>query len=143
MPITDPRPLVSDDAGGDEMTPNLLAQATAARPYGAHTFSDGPTVALEHRHGDAPREPVVLAQLLDHVAARRASGDIGDALGEDLRLTLRHAEMYLDEGRADGACLELERVLNMLGAESGQEISAAAAGDLAAEATALSADLGC
>ncbi len=82
-----------------------------------------------------------IARLLDQVAAYRASGDIEDALGEDLRLTLRHAEMYLDNRRVDGACLELERVLNMIGAEIGTEISRAAAGDLAAEATALSADL--
>ena len=88
-------------------------------------------------------KPITIARLLDHVAAYRASGDIEEALGEDLRLTLRQAEMYLDADHVDDACVELERVLNMIGADKGKEISDTAADDLAAEAKALWTDLGC
>ena len=87
--------------------------------------------------------PITIDRLLGQVEAYRGSGDIQPALAAALRLTLLSAQSYLAEGRTADACTNLERVLSLIGAERGKAITDAAADDVAAETTALHADLGC
>jgi hypothetical protein len=88
-------------------------------------------------------KPITIHRLLNLLAQYRASGDVEDGVGENLRLMLVSARRNLNNGRVAQACADLTRVLTQIGAEKGKAITDIAADDLTAETKALAADLGC
>jgi hypothetical protein len=84
--LSDPRPLVSGDASGDEMTPNVfVVHGTFARPYGAYTFQVRPK-------GD-PTADLLAAASIDLEQGHSFAGVFHPAPGGGYRFSIYENEL--------------------------------------------------